>query len=232
MRIALLAVLAACVDTEPPVPMLDGQQQFVQRAWPSLAGCVGCHGAQPTIDFLAPGTADGAYAGIFAFQPPVVDLDAPSASLLVTMGKHTGPALDPMSADDVLGWIEQERSERVTPVPTIAVGPVDLTMGTPASLPLPTGGTISFTPSAFSGGLQLTQLAITAPASGLHVVHPLFVLDPAKLPAVVDALDRFSDVDVKLAAGERYDLGGGDALFLDFDPTAPLSIHFHTLEAP
>lgn len=232
MRFAMLVVLAGCVDTETAPPKLDAQQQFTQRAWPALAGCVGCHGAQPTIDFLAPGTPDGAYASLFAFQPAVVDLGAPSASLLVTMGKHTGPALDQQSAQDVLTWIEQERSERVTPNPTIAVGPIDLSLGSPAQLALPTGGTIAFTPTSVAGGLQLSQLAITAPAGGLHVVHPLFVLDPAKLPAVVDALDRFADVDVRLGAGERYDLGGGDALFLDFDPSTPLSIHFQKLEAP
>jgi len=63
-------------------------------------------------------------------------------------------------------------------------------------------------------------------------VHPLFVEHPARLPAIIDTLDRFSDVDVRLGANERYDLGGGDALFASFDPSVPLAVHFHTLEAP
>jgi len=231
----MFVFLAGCVDTEQPMtaPALDAAHQFSDRAWPALAVCAGCHGAQPTIDFLAPGTADGAYASVFAFQPAIIDLDAPSASLLVTMGKHTGPALDPTSAQVVLDWLEQEKKERVTTTGTaIEVGPVDLVMGAPVSLPLPTGGTLAFTPSTIANGLYLSQLAITAPAGGLHVVHPLFVEHPVRLPAIIDTLDRFSDVDVRLGANEHYDLGGGDALFVNFDPSVPLSIHFHTLEAP
>jgi hypothetical protein len=235
MRVAMFVLLAGCVDTEqlPAMPTLDAAHQFSERAWPALSVCAGCHGSQPTIDFLAPGTADGAYATVFAFQPAIIDLGSPSASLLVTMGKHTGPALDPTSAQTVLDWLDQERKERVTPTGSaIEVGPVSLVLGTPASLALPTGGTIAFTPSTIANGLYLSQLAITAPAAGLHVVHPLFVEHPARLPAIIDTLDRFSDVDVRLGPNETYELGGGDALFLDFDPSVPLAVHFHTLEAP
>jgi hypothetical protein len=236
MRVAILVVsagLAGCVDTEQTPVALDARSQFVQNAWPALSACVGCHGTQPTIDFLAPGTADGAYDQLLAFQPAIVDLATPSASLLVTMGKHTGPAMDAMAEQTVLTWLDQEQKERVAP-PTeaISVGPIDISLGMPVSIDLPAGGKLGFVASSLSGGLYLSQLAIVAGPQGLHVAHPLFVTHPAKLPAVVDELDRFGDVDVKLAGGESLALGGGDALFLEFSPSAPLTIHFHTLEAP
>src|SRR4051812_13201603 len=94
MRFAVLVLLGGCVENVPTPPMLDAHAQFVQTAWPALATCAGCHAAQPTIDFLAPGTADAAYTTLLAFQPGIVSIDQPDTSLLVNMGKHTGPALD------------------------------------------------------------------------------------------------------------------------------------------
>src|SRR4029077_5465037 len=102
MRRAILVVVSGCVSSLPPPPALDGRTQFVDDVWPALGACTGCHAAQPAIDFLAPGAAgaqralvfrapgpaDGAYDTLFTFQPMVVDMKSPSASLLVTMGKH------------------------------------------------------------------------------------------------------------------------------------------------
>ena len=228
MRAAILVVVTGCVSTLPPPPALDGRTQFVQDVWPALGGCTGCHATQPAIDFLAPGTADGAYDTLFAFQPAVVDMKSPSASLLVTMGKHTGPALDSTSFAVISKWLDREHTDRIgPPAGTISIGPIDLQMGVPVSLDLPAGAHLAFVPSTVSGGLDLQHLAITAGSQGLHVVHPLFVDKDA-----VDELDRFGDVDATLAANETLALGGGEALFLDFDPSAPLSISFRTLEAP
>jgi hypothetical protein len=231
--LAALALVGGCVDSLPPPSPLDAHDRFTQAAWPVLGACVGCHGAQPAIDFLAPATADGAYATVMAFQPPVVNLESPAASLLLTMGKHTGPPLDPTAAPTVLDWIQQEQKERMpTTGESPHVGPVALTVGTKMSLDLPGGGKLAFVPGAADGGLELAELAITAGAQGLHVTHPLFVDEPMRLPAVIDQIDRFADVDSILAANDVLALGGGDALFLDFDPSTPLAIHFRTLEVP
>jgi hypothetical protein len=233
MRAANLVVVTGCVNTLPPPPSVDGRTQFVQDVWPELAACTGCHAAQPAIDFLAPGTADGAYDTLFSFQPAIVDMKSPAASLLVTMGKHTGPALDGSSLDVISRWLEREQTDRAAPpAGTTTIGPIDLQMGAPVSLELPAGAHLAFVATAADGGVDLQQLAITAGAQGLHVVHPLFVTHPVELPAVVDELDRFGDVDATLAANETLALGGGEALFLDFDPSVPLSISFRTLEAP
>src|SRR5687768_7986256 len=84
------ALLSGCLGEAPFEPAaLTARERFTTQAWPALATCAGCHGTQPAIDFLAPGTADGAYTTLFEFQPPVIEIVAPAASLLVTMGKHT-----------------------------------------------------------------------------------------------------------------------------------------------
>ena len=41
---------------------------------------------------------------MFNFQPPVLDVDVPSASLLLTMGKHTGPALTAEAAVGAIAY--------------------------------------------------------------------------------------------------------------------------------
>src|SRR5437868_6511030 len=77
-----------------------------------------------------------------------------------------------------------------------------LVAGTHVTLDLPGGGRIGFTPNPVDGGLYLTDLAIIAGTRGLHVTHPLFVSEPAKLPIVIDGLDRFADIDATLGPDE------------------------------
>ncbi len=230
-RLAVACVLVSgCVDeassTSPQT--MTAHDRFMQQAWPALSACQSCHGTQPAIDFLAPGTADGAYTTLFEFQPPVIDVSAPASSLLVTMGKHTGPALDPTSAGLVLQWLEAERDERVPGMGTsTSVGPFLPALGTAMTLDLPTGGTVTLMAEAGEAGLYLSRVTVKA-AGALHVVHPLFVSRPPK--PILDDLDRFADLDVSLATGETVELG--PAAFLSFNPNDYLTIHFKTLEAP
>ncbi|TMQ13787.1 MAG: hypothetical protein E6J91_17375 [Deltaproteobacteria bacterium] len=123
----LIAALIGCASD--PSPTLSAQQLFATRAWPALGRCAGCHATQPTIAFLAPGTPTEAYATMFAFQPPIVDVASPASSLVLTMGQHTGPALLPGDADAILAWLDAEHAERV-PDPGMAVtfGPIDLAL--------------------------------------------------------------------------------------------------------
>ncbi len=234
MRIAIVVLLAGCAgDGSISNNAQTAREKYDTAAWPALGQCVGCHGAQPTIDFLAPGTADGAYTTVFAFQPPIVDLDAPAASLLLTQGKHTGPALDPISASVLLDWLTAEATERATPpVPPVVIGPIQPALATPVAIDLPAGGKLRLRVDALAGtsGLAISGLEFDAGASGLHVAHPLFVSHPAGAPAIADTLDRFDELDTTLAAGASDVLG--DELFLAFAPGDPLTIHFTTLEAP
>lgn len=234
--VAILATLTGCLGTpslEAPsdaAPPSTPREHFVTRAWPALDTCVGCHGSRPTIDFLAKGTADTAYDTVLAFQPPVVDLSAPSASLLLTMGQHTGPALDPADAEAVFAWLEAERDARTDDGrDPIVIGPVQPGAGISLALGT-TGGRITFDAMPFPGGLYVTNTQITAGAAGLSVRHPLFVSNPVDVEPVIDTLDRFADVDLALDpnASERL----ADALFLGFAYADPLTIHFQALEAP
>jgi hypothetical protein len=232
--VAACAVLLGCDVGTPPPPRASARALFETRAWPALGRCVGCHGAQPAIDFLAPGTLDGAYATVFAYQPPVIDVESPASSLLLAMGKHTGPAFLPQEAGDVLEWLEAERDERVTdPGDPIAIGPVTVQLGAPTIIPLPIdGASLQFVATDAGGSLSLSGLELRAGPRGLHAVHPVFSSQPATGAPLVDAADRYRDVDLDLDPNATDRLGGGAALFTTFPTTNPITIHFRTLEAP
>lgn len=234
LTVAMCSTLTSCDVADPPIDKLSAGQQFETKAWPALGRCVGCHGSQPAIDFLAPGTAQGAYATVFAFQPPIVDVESPASSLLVTMGKHTGPPLLPSEADAVLAWLEAEREGRIPDNGhPVTIGPVTLALGTLNTIDLGLGATLRFVPAAApAGGLSLTQLALVAGPGGLHAAHPLFTSKPALGAPRIDTADTFGDLDLDLAANAIELLGGGTALFTTFAPTDPLTLHFRTLEAP
>lgn len=225
-----VGLLAGCLGDAMPenTSGLTARQEWDQRAWPALTTCAGCHGSQPAIDFLAPNTSDGAYTTVFAFQPPVVDLEVPASSLLVTMGKHTGPALTPDQADAVLAWLGAERDEKLpTTGNTVRVGPVLPTPGAAITLDLGVGGAqLTLVPETSEAGLYFSHVTIVAGA-GVHLAHPLFVSRPPH--PILDSIDRFGGLDAKLAAGDQLELG--PAWFLDFSPADYLSIHFSTLEA-
>jgi hypothetical protein len=234
-RLLLVAAcLVGCDVADPPVEKLTPEQQFATRAWPALAQCVGCHATQPSIDFLAPGTPEGAYTTVFGFQPPVVDVESPASSLVLTMGKHTGPALVPAAADALLAWLEAEREARVPDGgEPVVIGPTPVVLGAPNTIELGVDGAkLRFVPEAAAGGLSLSQLELVAGPRGLRVVHPLFTSEPAIGDARVDTSDRYGDLDLELAANAVEELGGGAALFYTFPPSDPLTIHFRKLEAP
>ncbi len=233
LTVAACSTLLGCGATDPSIDQLTAAQHFATRAWPALARCYGCHATQPSIDFLAPGTADGAYATILGFQPPIVDIESPSSSLVLTMGKHTGPALAPPEADAVLGWLEAEREVRIPEGGApVEIGPVVLALGMMTTVDLGRGATLRFVPAPAAVGLSLTHLALAAGDGPLHVVHPLFASHPRVGPLRVDADDIFGDLDVVLAAHQVELLGGGAALFATFAVTDPITIDFRTLEAP
>jgi hypothetical protein len=225
-----IALLSGCLGEATSTPTSGtARERWANQAWPALGGCVGCHGAQPAIDFLAPGTADGAYTTVFEFQPPVIDVGAPSSSLLLTMGKHTGPALGEGPTASVLAWLEAERDERVPDMgESVRVGPFLPTLGMTQTVDLGVAGA-SITMLAEQGevGIYMSKLTLNA-GTGVRVAHPLFVSRPNQ--PVLDETDRFADLDMSLASGASLELG--PAAFLSFDAASYLTIHFKTLEAP
>lgn len=235
LGVAACAALAGCEVGEPPKPVVAARTLFDTGAWPALARCGGCHAAQPSIDFMAPGTPEGAYTAMFDYQPPVLDMESPSSSLLLGMGKHTGPELLLTETDAILAWLEAEREERVVDPPDpIVVGPLTLQLGTTNQVALPEGGALlRFVPAdTGSGTLSITDLVLQAGPRGLRAVHPVFATKPAAANPILDTADRYRDVDLELAPNAAERLGGGSALFTTFPPTDPIVIHFRKLEAP
>jgi hypothetical protein len=149
--------------------------------------------------------------------------------LLLTMGKHTGPAMDAATAAAVLGWLEAERDERVPDMgESVRVGPFLPMVGTMQTVDLGVGGaSITMLAEAGELGIYMSKLTLSG-GTGVRVAHPLFVSRPNK--PVLDETDRFADLDVELAAGASVELG--PAAFLAFDASEYLTIHFKTLEAP
>jgi hypothetical protein len=226
---AMLAVGGCALDETAA----DAREVFVTRAWPALASCVGCHNNQPGLEFLAPGTPD-AYDTLFAHQPPVLDLESPPSSLLVSMGKHTGPALTPERTAAVLEWLDAERAARVAPEPpAITLGPATVVLGVvntidlaPAGVP---GAVLRFVPGVLGeSGMTLENIELSTGATAVHIAHPLFVSHPAQRDPIPDPLDRFSYLDEVVEPSTTLELGA--AVFLGFAPTDPLAIHVRTLE--
>ena len=235
MPIAISVALIGCGPPDPTSSENSGRDVFMTRAWPALGRCVGCHGVQQGIAFLAPGTAEGAYSTLLAYQPPVVDMTAPEASPVLKKGPHAGPALMPSESEALLAWLAAERADRergLEPDMMVAFGPVVPKLGAVNSVDLGRGATLRFVPSAGGAGLALRQITLTAGTAKLHVVHPLLVTHPPVVPPRIDASDAFGDVDLELAPGQSALLGGGSAAFPTFDPADPIMVHFRTLEMP
>ena len=236
-----LAAVAACASlmgcdvgnpTADPVvsPAELARAKFDKEGWAALDRCLQCHEATPAIDFLAPGTAAAAYTSLFEFQPPVLDLESPGSSLLLTMGQHRGPALTPQESAALLGWLEAERVARVPDAEQpAAVGPIQPQLDTMVAADLGFPGAQIIVMAAPFAGLYFSKINLVAGPAGLHVAHPLFVSKPAGGEIVLDDLDRYRDLDVDLDPGETVELGA--AAFLPFAATDPLTIYFRTLEA-
>src|SRR5262245_3510311 len=180
LGVAACATLLGCEVGQPPPTPASARELFATRAWPALGQCAGCHVSQPAIDFMAPGTPDDAYATLFDYQPPVLDVESPPSSLLVAMGKHTGPELAPQAAGAVLAWLEAEREERIAPPPEpVVVGPLELQLGAMTQVALPAeGALLRFVATDGGGMLSLTGLELYAGPRGLRAVHPVFSSRP------------------------------------------------------
>ena len=235
LGVVACATLVGCEVGEPPPPAVDTSKLFLTSAWPALGRCTGCHASQPSIDFLAPGNPDGAYATVFDYQPPVVNVESPASSLLLTMGKHTGPELLSTEAALIVAWLEAEREARVVPPPEpVIIGPLTLQLGAMNQVALPAeGALLRFVPAdSGTGALSLTDLTLHAGPRGLRAVHPVVSSRSAAGLPILDTADRYRDVDLELAPSAAERLGGGAALFTAFPSTAPITIAFRKLEAP
>lgn len=268
---ALLAAsgCSGLVDNEG----LDGltpEQVTAQRLWVSSAlpqlqtNCISCHdGSMPPADFLA-GTGDLVKRDtLLAYTPSaaagvasVIDLGAPSLSLLLTKGMHDGPALDAAQSSDILEWINAERDAapegepgtRIETTPFLVQLCISGLPDDPAA-PNPncpvnkialdtiggTGAAIHFVAQALgTTGVYMTNLKLVPGAEGVFIDHPLFIsLPPDDGEPKLDSIDRFASVKMNLMAtatpAEQVIGTDGTASFVDFPSADNLLIHFQAV---
>lgn len=225
---------------------------FIEKALPVLnANCVACHnGSQSGIDFLKGDSDLGIRDTVIAFDPPVVNFDAPQSSRILTKGAHNGPALLADQASALLEWLNAEKAALPDPgstgttLTTAKFIPVYCTGGDPgtATCPINTvdlsplgvaGATITFTAQPVSSGLYLNRLTVNGAAAGVYIEHPLFASYLADGTTVVDTIDRFYAVKLDLMPTTSSTLAGGQAGFQGFGASSSdmMSISFKALTA-
>lgn len=95
-----------------------------------------------------------------------------------------------------------------------------------------TGMAITFNAALIdSTVLELTDIEVHPTSmAGVHIVHPLFAVNPVGKDPQVDPVDSFSNVDQRFDPGESGTLGPGTLLLTNWAPNAKLSIGFEKVE--
>jgi hypothetical protein len=213
--------------------------------------CGSCHsGGMPMIDFLLGTNAEEQRTKMLGFDPPVLNLEAPTSSRLLTKGAHSGPALTAQQSSDILQWITAEREAAGaggtldTGLETAAFTPVLCTAGNPGDPTCPityvdisnlvegwAGAKIKFVAKPLSQDLYVTNLAVEGGPEGVYLEHPLFVSWPLQGDPIPDTLDRFFNIKLNMMPGAMpQQLLGGTAAFINFSPTNQLTIHFKVVD--
>jgi hypothetical protein len=237
------------------------RQKWTDSAYPVFRdNCVTCHaGSRPMIEFLLGGTTDAgaAYDSIKAYDPPVMNVDAPGSSRVLSKGLHDGPALTGEQSFAILTWLQAERDAVITKptdetsllatapfmvelcppfdpanptfvCPTINHVPLDTIPNIGPQIP---GAEITFTAHALTSGLYLSNLKLSGGTAGAYVEHPLFVSKPVEGEQFPDQIDRYFNLKMNLAASATEQLSGGTAMFSGFVATDMVEIHFKTISA-
>lgn len=211
-----------------------GRASFDARVKPLTdARCAACHGMPGGLGppFLAP----PAYDSVVAW-PKLITRD-PTHSLLVTKGAHDGaPFFTGPESLTVLDWLAIEAA---------ALPPkVSQSVATPPMVPMPgandiplgplgksfLGADISFDATFAGPVLKITNLVVHATgASGLHLVHPLFVVVHGGVKAP-DPIDSLENVDQTIPNAQSAALGPGIVILNNVVGMDQLSIAFATIE--
>lgn len=205
------------------------RDKFEKDAYPTFNQiCSACHaGTDPSIQFLKSTSIDGMRQALLAYDPQVVNLDAPESSRVLTKGAHMGPALDAIASAGILGWIQAEKDAEGSSTGTIEIAteqfiPLLCTGGVAGdvagcttgdaahccpintvaldSINSLTGASISFVAQPLASDLYVSDLYLKAGAAGIYLEHPLFVSWPATGNPIPDSIDRFFAVKMNLAA--------------------------------
>lgn len=217
-------------DDGGPLDSVEGRQLF-EAMLPTLdATCGGaCHaqGAGGAPLWLGPPDPF-----VSAVQFPGIVVSNPAASIVLTKGRHEGPALQDPLLTQVTQWLNVEAAAlpvtvlAQTPPFTVASGSNDIDCS-PAGV---AGVHITFDAAISGSLLTLTNLDIVAPtATGVHVVYPIFAILPASGPEIDDS--SFSNEDQTVEAGQTAPLGPGTLILTEWVTGAQMKIEFTTLAA-
>ena len=191
--------------------------------------CGGCHvsglgGAPLWMGPPDPYTTARAYTGI------VVPI--PSESILITKGRHEGPALVDPLATQVLGWLTAEAAS-LTPTTLPTTAPFSVAIGANSidlsSVAAGVAGTkLTFTASQSGTITQLANISIVAPSNtGVQVTYPIFVTIDAQGNETDDM--SFSNCDQTFAAGQTAVLEPGLLLLTDWSSGDQMRVEFTAL---
>ena len=204
-------------------------RQLFEALLPQLDSTCGgsCHaqGAGGAPLWLGP---PDAYTSAVKF--PGVIVSNPGTSIVLTKGRHEGPALTDPLVNQVTQWLTVEAaalpvtSLPATPPFTVASGANDIDCSK-GGVP---GTHITFSAAISGNLLTLSNVSIVAPATtGVHVVYPIFAILPASGPEIDDA--SFSNEDQTVAAGQTAPLGPGLLILTQWSTGAQMKIEFTTL---
>jgi hypothetical protein len=224
-----------------PVDMApDVVGQFYAQIEPILTpACGGCHGATgtPAPAFMVkdPDMLKNllAYPGIIG--------SSPQKSRLYMKGVHEGPAFTPDQLMTIGTWIDLFNSVKGTSDggdarPSIAPFTPSMTANNSIDLapldPTLTGVKVTFDVVMIGTSIELKNLKLTTPAAtGVHVVHPVFVIWDQNLTPTPDPVDSFSNLDQTVFSGTTAPLGPGTLIMPNFAAGSLLSVAF-TLAEP
>lgn len=201
--------------------------------------CGGCHGMTgtpaPAFMVAQPDMLQNllAYPGIIG--------SSPQKSRLYMKGLHEGPALTPDQATTVGAWIDFYNANRHVgdggdARPTIAPFTPSMTASNSIDLvaldPTIGGVKITFTAQMVGTSIELNSIKVITPSNtGVHVVHPVFVIWDQNLNPTPDPVDSFSNLDETVYSGSSSPLGPGTLLMPNFAAGDLLSVAF-TLAEP
>ena len=200
--------------------------------------CGGCHGVTgttaPAFMVAQPDLLQNllTYPGIIG--------SSPQKSRLYMKGQHEGPAFTPDQAMTVGAWIDFFNANRAIgdggdAKPTIS--PFAPSMSATNSIDLAAldstiaGVKVTFSAKMVGTSIELTNLKVTTPATtGVHVVHPVFVIWDQNLNPTPDPVDSFSNLDETVFSGSSSPLGPGTLLLPNFAAGDLISVIFTTAE--
>lgn len=217
---------------------------WVEGAYPALqhADCTNCHSVATSNNaplFLAGSSADAVLNTLLTFPQAIVNLSSPAASLLLTEGSHTGPAIDPTDLVPITAWLTDQAAAAAGSGSAAPIaGPATVTYcptGTAvASCPLNTlslntmvpGAEITFVAFAETQGINIYNLTLVGGAEGVYIDHPLFTTVNSMGSATIDSIDRFSGLTVDVAANSSAPVTTSIVELANFPPANQLEIAF------